>query len=159
MGKDEITMLQIKKILCPTDFSDPSYEGLRAANEWAKHFSAEVILVHVISPIHAYPVPPDGAGFDISLYHQETLKASQKLLEEVAKNRISQDLKVQTMVLQGNPADQIVDLAKSEKVDVIITATHGLTGWRRFIFGSVAEKVVRFSRCPVLTVPAPHEEE
>ena len=152
-------MLQIKKILCPTDFSDPSYEGLKVADQWATQFSAEVILVHVISPLHAYPVPPDGTGFDVALYHQETLKASQKSLQEVAKNRFSPNLKVRTMILQGNPADQIVDMAKSEKVDIIITATHGLTGWRRFIFGSVAEKVVRFSRCPVLTVPAPHEEE
>jgi nucleotide-binding universal stress UspA family protein len=80
-------------------------------------------------------------------------------VDEYAKNKFSSDLKVRTVVLQGNPADQIVELAESEKVDMIVTATHGWTGWRRFIFGSVAEKMVRTAGCPVLTVPAPKEEE
>jgi universal stress protein A len=154
-----MTMFPIKKMLCPTDFSEPSQEGLKAANEWAKHFSAEVILVHVVSPIHPYPAPPDGAGFDVSLYIQETVTAAQKTVDEYAKKKFSSDLKVRTVVLQGNPADQIVEMAESEKVDMIVTATHGWTGWRRFIFGSVAEKMVRTAGCPVLTVPAPKEEE
>jgi nucleotide-binding universal stress UspA family protein len=92
-------------------------------------------------------------------YLEEMVRFSQKSLEEVALNRISPNLKVRTIVLQGNPADRIVELARSEKVDMIVTATHGLTGWRRFIFGSVAERVVRFASCPVLTVPAPLEEQ
>ena len=62
---------------------------------------------------------------------------------------------VTTRVIEGNPADQIVDFAKENEMDMIVMATHGLTGWRHFIFGSVAEKVVRLSRCPVLTIPAP----
>lgn len=151
-------MFPIKKMLCPTDFSEPSHEGMRVANQWAAHFSAEVILVHVVSPFHPYPAPPNGTGFDVSLYLQETVNAAGKTLDEYAKNRFSSDLEVRTVVLQGNPADQIVELAESEKADLIVTATHGWTGWRRFIFGSVAEKVVRSAACPVLTVPVPKEE-
>jgi nucleotide-binding universal stress UspA family protein len=79
-------------------------------------------------------------------------------LNEVAEKRTLPNLNVRKIVLEGNAAEQIVDLARSEKADIIVTATHGLTGWRKFIFGSVAEKVVRLAGCPVLTVPAPQEE-
>lgn len=74
------------------------------------------------------------------------------------KKRISSNVAHRTIIFQGNPADQIVEAAESEKADMIVTATHGWTGWRRFIFGSVVEKVVRFALCPVLTVPAPRNE-
>ncbi len=150
-------MLPVKKILCPTDFSEPSYVGIRSANELAHHFSAELILVHVVPPIHFYS-PPGGTALNLTKYLEDMVTASQKSLDEVAKNRISPDVSVQRTVLQGNPADQIIDLASSEKVDLVVTATHGWTGWRRFIFGSVAEKVVRLATCPVLTAPAPQEE-
>jgi nucleotide-binding universal stress UspA family protein len=152
-------MLPIKKIICPTDFSEPSYVGLKGASELAEQFSAELILVHVVSPFHFYPSPDGAAGFNLSKYLEEMVNASQKSLDEVAKNRISPNLTVRTLVLQGNPADQIVHLASSERADVIVTATHGWTGWRRFIFGSVAERVLRLASCPVLVLPAPQDEE
>ncbi|MGM0665010.1 MAG: universal stress protein [Thermodesulfobacteriota bacterium] len=148
-------MLPVKKILCPTDFSEPSFVGVKGANELAAHFSAELILVHVVTPVHVYPGPYPAAGFDLEGHLEEMIGASHKSLEEVVKNKTTPDLQVQTRVLQGSPADQIVEVAGSEEVDVIVTATHGWTGWRRYIFGSVAEKVVRLATCPVLTVPAP----
>ncbi len=151
-------MLTINRILCPTDFSEPSYLGLKAADDLAMHFSAELILVHVVTPLHLYSsAPVCGIGFDPLAYEEEMVKGSEKFLSEAAKNRISPELKVRFAILKGNPADQIVDLAESEKADMIVTATHGWTGWRRFIFGSVAERVVRHAGCPVFTVPAPQE--
>jgi nucleotide-binding universal stress UspA family protein len=152
-------MLPIKKVLCPTDFSEPSFVGLESANELAAHFSAELILLHVVSSAPIYPFPPGGAAVDIAAYLEEIVIASQTSLEEVVKRRTSSDLEVRTLVLQGNPAEQIVAKAESEKVEIIVTATHGWTGWRRLVFGSVAERVVRLASCPVLTVPAPQEEE
>jgi nucleotide-binding universal stress UspA family protein len=153
-------MLTINKILCPTDFSEPSYVGLKTANDLAVHFSAELILAHVVAPFHVYlPIPPvSGAGFNPTLYEDERVKALEKSLGEVAKNKISPDLQFRTTLLKGNPADQIVELADTEKVNMIVMATHGWTGWRRFISGSVAERVVRLAICSVLTVPAPQEE-
>ncbi|MBN1831184.1 MAG: universal stress protein [Deltaproteobacteria bacterium] len=150
-------MFTIKKILCPTDFSEPSYVGLKTANDLAAHFSAELILVHVVTPFH-YPGPPGAVGtlgFNPAPYFEEMVEASEKSLTEVARNKISPDLSARTTLLKGNAVDQIVNLAQSEKVDMIVTATHGWTGWRRFISGSVAERVVRHATCPVLTVPAP----
>jgi universal stress protein A len=158
--KEDIEMLTIKKILCPTDFSEPSYVGLKTANDLAAHFSAELILVHVVTPLH-YPGPPTAIGtlgFNPASYLEEMVKTAEKSLAEVARDRISPDLPARTTLLNGNAADQIVNLAQSEKVDMIVTATHGWTGWRRFISGSVTERVVRHANCPVLTVPAPEEE-
>jgi nucleotide-binding universal stress UspA family protein len=130
--------------------------GLKSGTELADHFSAELILVHVVSP---YPSPPGGEGLNLTMYFEEIVNASKKSLEEVAKNRIAPNLQVRTIVLQGNPAEQIIALAGSEKADMIVTATHGWTGWRRFIFGSIAERVVRLASCPVMTVPAPQAEQ
>ena len=152
-------MLPINKILCPTDFSEPSYQGLKGAIELAEHFSAEIVLVNVVSSAHLYPTPAGAAPANLSNYLEEMVRYSKKSLEDVVQNRIPPNLKIRATVLEGNPADQIVELAKSERVSVIVTATHGLTGWRRFIFGSVAERVVRLASCPVLTVPAPQDEE
>ena len=148
--------MHIKTILCPTDFSEPSYLGLERANELARHFSAELIMVHVVSAAHFYSYP--GSGFNVAAYLDEMIDASKKSLDEVGSTRISPDVNRRTVVLQGLPADQITELALSERVDMIVTATHGWTGWRRFVFGSVAEKVVRHAHCPVLTIPAPEEE-
>jgi universal stress protein A len=151
-------MLTIKKVLCPTDFSEPSYVGLKTANDLAAHFSAELILVHVVTPLHySGPTAVGTLGFNSTSYFEEIVKASEKSLAEVAKNKIPPDLSARTTLLKGNAADQIVNLSQSEKVDMIVTATHGWTGWRRFISGSVTERVVRHASCPVLTVPAPEE--
>ncbi len=151
-------MIPIKKILCPTDFSEPSYLGLQVANELALQFASEIILVHVIPPAHQVP-GPDMPGFNVTLYMQQLLIDSQKLLEGVVQDQFSSSVKVETFVLEGDPASQVVSLAASEKVGMIVIATHGWTGWRHFIFGSVSEKVIRHSKCPVLTVPNPERSD
>lgn len=151
-------MIPPKKILCPTDFSEPSYEGLAAAKEFALHFSAELTLLHVILP--PLPVTAEGGApvFDYAGYLNEmSVSAAKELAALVAK--MPGGIRVASKVIEGNPADQIVEFAKKDQTDMIVMATHGLTGWRRFIFGSVAEKVVRLSRCPVLTIPAPEANE
>lgn len=150
-------MLPIKKILCPTDFSEPSFEGVKVGNELAAFFSAELIVIHVVSPVHVYAGPYPAAGFDLEAYMEKLMEVSNKSLQELVDNKTSPDLGVRTRVLQGAPADEIVNTARSEGVDVIVTATHGWTGWRNYIFGSVAEKVVRSAICPVVTVPAPQD--
>ncbi len=150
-------MLPVKKILCPTDFSQPSYRGLEAANQIARYFSAEIFLVHIIPPSHQVP-GTNLAGFDITLYVQEMWKNSQKLLEGLSKDRIDSQISCQNFVIEGDPAEQIVAFAVSENVDLIVTATHGWTGWRHLVFGSVAEKVIRHAACPVLTIPKPEEK-
>jgi len=150
-------MFPLKKILCPTDFSEPSLEAIKAAAELAERYHAEIILMHAVSPLPAYPQPGALAVLDTAAYLQEMLTSGKKYMERLIKDKIPDKVSARSLVFAGNPSDEITRLAEAESVDLIVIATHGLTGWRRFVFGSVAERVVRLSPCPVLTIPAPKE--
>lgn len=152
-------MLPLKKIVWPTDFSDPAYEGLKIATELAAQFSAEMLLVHVLTPLptmHAGVAPP---SVHMSSVLQKVQEAAENSLEEIRREKIPPDIQVRTFVINGSPAREIVKLAATEKADIIVIPTHGESGWQRFVFGSVAEKVVRLAECPVLTIRAPGAEE
>jgi len=145
-------MLPIKKILCPTDFSEPSYEAIKTAGELAFHFGSELCLLHVVSPVPMVPIGGESSVFNVSLYEQELEASSKRTLEEIVNHLEWKELKTRLIALRGNPADEIVRIADEEKVDLIVIATRGRTGLDRLIFGSVAEKVVRLAKCQVLTV-------
>jgi nucleotide-binding universal stress UspA family protein len=145
-------MLPFKKILYPTDFSEASYEALKVANELALHFSAELYLVHVVSP--AVPPSPEFASSVLPLQEE----SAEKSLQEVAKQRVSKELAAHQIVVLGGAAEEIIRMSEENKADLIVIGTHGQTGWRHMVFGSVAEKVVRLAPCPVLTIRAPHRE-
>ena len=149
-------MLPLRKILCPTDFSEPSYKALKAANELALHFSAALVLVHVVPLVIDIPTSAD---FYIPSEVQTAQARAKKALQEVVEKRISEKVRIRTNVVVGDPGDEIVTTAAGENADIIVIATHGLTGWRRLIFGSVAEKVVRLAPCPVLTIQSPPKED
>ena len=149
-------MLPFRKILCPTDFSEPSYKALKAANELALHFSAALVLVHVVPLVIDIPTSAD---FYIPSDVKTAQARAKKALQEVVEKRISEKVRIRTNVVVGDPGDEIVTTAAGENADIIVIATHGLTGWRRLIFGSVAEKVVRLAPCPVLTIQSPPKED
>ena len=152
-------MLPLKKILWPTDFSEASYEALSTADTLALHFSAELILVHVIPPvplIPAYDAP--AAGVAGTAYLKEIENTARESLDKVALERVSSEVGCLKVVALGNPAEEVVRTAAEHVADLIVTATHGVSGWRRFIFGSVAEKVIRMALCPVLSIQVPPEE-
>ena len=159
-----VKMLPFRKILCPTDFSDPSYEALRVANELALYFSAELFVLHVVPPIptaNVSPPPADAApatGFNLSSYRRELEELSQRSLEEIVQQFFAKGLNVHPMVVQGEASHQIIAAVDKQKIDLIVIATNGRTGWQRFIVGSVAEKVIRLASCPVLTIRPPHDE-
>lgn len=153
----EMGTIPFRKILCPSDFSEPSGEALTLAIQLAEQLAAELLVVHVVSDIPPIPGSPQGAAtFNVALYEQMLEHSSKDVLDELVKHKVPKELRVRPISVHGNAADQIIEVASKEKVDVIVIATHGRTGWRRFIFGSVAEKVLRLSPCPVLTVHAPH---
>jgi len=151
-------MLPIKKIVCPTDFSEPSYEAIKAAGELAFHFGSELCVLHVVSPVPLVPVGGEPSGFNVSLYERELEASSKTSLEEIIKQMEWKDLKVRLIVLRGNAADEIVRTSEEENADLIVIATRGRTGLDRLLFGSVAEKVVRLAKCPVLTVTSRPEK-
>jgi universal stress protein A len=149
-------MLPITKIFCPTDFSEPSYKALKEANDLAKHFNAELILIHVLHPLIMYPATMGAPGIVKTQVSDEAQRndIAKKSLEMTLKEKIDASVKSRSILAPGNPADEIVYHAKEEKANLIVIGTHGFTGWRHLIMGSVAEKVVRLAHCPVLTIPA-----
>lgn len=152
-------MLPFKKILCPTDFSEPSYEAIKSASELASHFESELCIVHVISPV-PIPMGAEPSAFNVALYEQELEVSSKRSLEEVFNKLQLKELKARLVAVRGNAADEIVRIADEEKIDLIVIATRGRTGLDRLIFGSVAEKVVRLAKCPVLMITSrPSKEE
>jgi nucleotide-binding universal stress UspA family protein len=145
-------MFPLKKIICPTDFSEPSFEGLKIALEMVEKFDAELIVAYVIEPPGwsgmAY-APPVTNLMDISVAIKE--EASKKL-NKMQSDMIPEHIRYRLLTVEGKPAEEIVKLAQTESAGLIVIATHGYSGLHRFVFGSVTERVVRTSKCPVLTV-------
>ena len=150
-------MLPLKKIIWPTDFSEPAYEGLKAAVELCTQFSAEMLLVHVVAPLPAMHGGMEPTGFHLPTVLGEIQLAAKNALEDIRCEKIPADVRVRTFVINGRPAHEIVKLAESENADMIVISSHGESGWHRFVFGSVADKVVRHAECPVLTIRAPEQ--
>jgi len=161
-------MLPFKKILVPTDFSDPALEALKGAVELAQHFSASLLLVNIVPPIPVPTRPIAGSNlaepglspaFDVTSYLMELTESAKVGLQELVKKHVPPGVAANFSVSSGQPELEIVKIAKQEKADLIVIATHGQRGWRRFLFGSVAEKVVRWAERPVLVIHGPFEGE
>ncbi len=148
-------MLPVKRILCPTDFSEPSYRSLAVAREFASLFGAELFLLHVVPPPTHLSIPDAAIALDTESYRKSVLKVSTDMLEKVVEVQVPPNIQCRTQVAEGQPAETIVQIADQDEVDMIVISTHGHTGWRHIVFGSVAEKVVRLSKHAVLTVRAP----
>ena len=159
--------LDIKKILVPIAFSDNCERAKEAADDIAKRFNAEVKLLHVVetSPYEVYV--QRGIMENVPLYERAGASmpsANQKfiikdVLEETRNElkRISESnksgVKYVLEARQGHSVDEILGEIESYHPDMVVMATHGRTGLKHMVLGSVTERVVRFSRVPVLTVP------
>ncbi|MBW1988619.1 MAG: universal stress protein [Deltaproteobacteria bacterium] len=143
---------KIRTILCPTDFSPAAQAAVDEAGDLAKSFSAELVLVHVVAPL---PAGPSYGSLNVPEFLMELHKEADKRLTELAKKLTGAGIKSRHRVLDGVPYEKIVETAKKEKADMVVISTHGRTGVRRMVFGSVAEKVLKLAPCPVLVVPAP----
>jgi len=149
-------MYRVKKILAPTDFSDLSKAGIRYALEAARDAGAEVVVYHVIDLGGAFRDrrPHVGRYYDM-------LENNRRVLDRFLTVHFADciDLvEVRQEVEFGAPSKNIVDIAASEGVDLIVMSTHSRTGIDRFILGSVAEHVVARAPCPVLVVPRERRE-
>ncbi len=152
-------MFPVNKILCPVDFSAPCYEALSQARELATRFSSQLILLHVVSPIPVIPNSTFPSAAHVPELLSEMEASARQSLAEVEKELDEKGIDCRCLVLHGSPADQIIAAASSEKADLVVIATHGMTGWKRVLFGSVAEKIVRHCPCPVLTIRYHKTEE
>lgn len=150
-------MLKIKKIIWPTDFSEPSLEALKTAVRIGDHFDAELVCVHVFEPTPTTSEWADASNLSIPLPLQEERTRALKALEELADGCLPETLKRRLIVEIGDVPADLLKIIERETADLLVIATHGRTGWRRMVFGSVAEVVIRDATCPVLTIKMPDE--
>ena len=144
----EESLFRIKRILVPVDFSDCSRKALAYAVPFAKQFGAEILLAHVVQP---YIPVPEMTAVDTTAVLAQMRETGKTELEKLRLS-ITDDVKIVTTLRVGHPAQQIVEAASEFDADLILLSTHGRTGLGRMFFGSVAEHVTRYARCPVLTV-------
>ena len=152
-------LVPVKKILCPIDFSGPSYEALDYAVGLSSSLGAELCLVHVLpkiaDPEWARPLHsnPDEVSLVLSEYEWALYTSAQRKLHEVMQQRMPDVTKPRAIVKVGEAAAEIMRVADEENSNLIIIASRGLTG-RPDMFGSVTERVARLAACPLLIVPA-----
>jgi nucleotide-binding universal stress UspA family protein len=138
-----------RRILVPHDFSTSSRQALKVAIDLAAEHGGRVHVVHAVTPYYMTPEAPPSPG--VYLDPESFIAAAKKMLaKDIAKVVGRRRLKVRSEVLIGEAAQVILDLAR--KADSIVMATMGRTGLERLLIGSVAERVVRHSPIPVLTV-------
>ncbi len=147
-------MLPFRRILFPTDFSEPAEYAWPYALTFAEEFGAEVHLVHVVSPpprlTEAYAV-----NFNPEkMVHSLTEEANASMDQQIEKAK-ARGLIFHREVRVGVDYREIIDYAAKHDIDLIVMATHGRTGLAHVLLGSVAEKVVRKAPCPVLTIKHP----
>ncbi len=143
-------MQNIKKIICALDLSQHSDLVAEYACAMAKAFDAEVIAVYAAPALTQYVgfhVPPSS----IENFVGEIVSGAEKSMEEFVAGHFK-DVKATGKVVNGYAAEEILSLAESAKADLIIMGTHGRKGIDRILFGSVAEKVVKASNVPVMTI-------
>lgn len=149
-------MIPFQKILCPVDFSAPSIAALDAAAELARHFDSELWVVHVVMPVPSLTVPTGyPIAMDVPRYQQDLEETSRHTLEELIASHVPAGVHAHPVLIVGDAAPEIRKFAEEHALDLIVIATHGRTGWQHFMFGSVAERVIRTAPCAVLTIRAP----
>ena len=139
-----------RRIVHPTDFSAAGEPAFAQAIEIARREGAELIVVHVLEPIAPF------AGGDYRARHRELRIAldatARRSLDPLLARAEHAKVPVSGVVMEGWPPEEIVKVARKRRADLIVIGTHGRTGMKRLLLGSVAERVILLAPCPVLTV-------
>jgi nucleotide-binding universal stress UspA family protein len=141
-------MIQFERILFPTDFSDSAENASQYVISLAKKYGSKIHVLHVVEPF----TYTSDFGIDYSAQYREMEVTAKRLIGEIIASLKKSSLDAEGAVLSGEPFVEIIRYARQENADLIVMATHGRTGIEHVLLGSVAEKVVRKSPCPVLTV-------
>jgi len=141
-------MIKIERLALTTDFSAGSRQSYAPTAELARVLSAQVHLLHCVEhPFQYSPgwvLPEDG--------YERYRKTLRQELERVANSSVFEGLEPQQHLLKGYGPDAVREFAEQERMDLIVQASHGYTGWKHFVLGSFAERVLRTSKVPVLTL-------
>lgn len=151
-------MKDFSKILFATDFSEVSEYAFDYAITLAKKFDGKLIVMHVINE------PVDLRGFYVPHISFDTLEkeieeAAEKMMKKFCAGKLGDLAGSETVIVSGIPYEEILKKADDETVSLVVLGTHGRAGLDHLLFGSTAERVVRRSRFPVMTVRPPTSEE
>ena len=146
-------MLDIQRILCPTDFSDFSRHAFDHAVAIAKWYGSTITLLHVCTlvPIAAYA--PGSGVVPSAMLTPEDREALLASLKHFAERKGDANVPVDVEIAEGHVVAEILDRAATLPADLLVLGTHGRSGFERLVLGSVTEKVLRKAACPVLSVP------
>lgn len=150
--------MEIKSILFPTDFSEGSANAVPYVVDLTKHYGARLFVVHVIYDIAkatGWYIP----HVNIDELYKDMERNAKKECERWCAEELRGYKEVEYHILKGVPQEEILKFADEKRIDLIVMGTHSRKGLDRIIFGSTAERVVRSSRCPVLTVGAPQQKK
>jgi nucleotide-binding universal stress UspA family protein len=147
-----------QKIMVPLDGSELAEQALQHAVELVKAFDCDLYLVQVVTTPAVVAVP-----YDISYQYSETIReaslneAHGYINNLIGKYKEELKGKIHTKIIEGSVVDGLLDYAGFQNVDLIVMATHGRSGIGRWVFGSVAERILRASDCPVFLIRAKSE--
>lgn len=139
-----------KKILVATDGSDHGFRAAKVALDLGKISGGKVTAIYVADTNKTSHLPDDMLLFSI---RELLLKEGKEALKQVEAEAKEMGVDYEGVVAEGNPGSEIIAYAESANMDIIIMGAVGRTGIDKFLLGSVAEKVVRNSKTPVLTIP------
>jgi nucleotide-binding universal stress UspA family protein len=142
-------MEKIKKILIPTDGSSCSLHAAEVGISLAKLLGAEIIVIYAIDIIILEELTRSIGPKDVE---KELKEKGERYLNYVVELAKKEGLRTEAILTKGEPYDQIVHFAKSRSVDMIVMGTYGRRGTKRILIGSVTERVIEYSPCPVLVV-------
>ena len=151
--KEPKPVMQVNNILVPIDFSNHSQKALNYATEIAQSYNSRLQVLHIIEEtMHpAFSVTGKSSIFDlIPGIEDDCRKRTEKMLKAAVPDKVKSNIYIKG----GRAASDIIKFAKENSTDLIVIATHGLTGLEHMLLGSVTEKVVRMAHCPVFTVKA-----
>jgi len=143
--------IELHRILVPIDFSEHSRNALRYAVPFARQFHASIDLVYVVEPT-IYPADFSFGQVGFPNVEEELRRRGAQELDHLIEKQIAGVVPARKVILTGKASYEINAYAEEKKVDLIIIATHGHSGFEHALFGSTAEKVVRKAACPVLVV-------
>lgn len=146
--------MQIKKILVPVDGSESSKKAVEMAGQIARDQKAKILLLHIIELNMPSALQVEYSYVQYS-YTDDELKnlkdISQKILDNAREMLVG--IEVETMNLVGYPVDEILRITDEEEIDMVVMATRGMTGIKKYLMGSVTNNVVHHSKKPVLVIP------
>lgn len=140
--------IQPKKIMCAVDFSDFTDESLSYGIALCKEFHSKLFLVHIVTDVNT-SLEYSEIAIDKAMLQKEKISNAQKNLGDLIQD-VTIDHEI--IISKGDPADEIGQLALKEKIDMVITASHGKSGIKRLLIGSVTEKLMKSLHCPLLVL-------